>query len=707
MASLVALRAAGDQYIFSASDDNVIMKNILATHSFDGTTIDVTPLLGFIKDIMHRAYPIVSLSYHGPQVEKDGMPLIVPYIYVNGVNEMLESIALTVNKVGCEISCKCTGGGDTHATTTAIFKSLSSYSWDAKAIVTLASFAVSYGEFWLVTQLRASNPLAESLAQLKHLPDVLERGEFLKPRFNDVTSLVNAILDLTQIIIQFKELPEKYIKPDTPVLVTATTVIPTAVYWIIRSIVTSSSILMSLVGIGSRYVSTTEEAWELSTLTHKISNIYDHLKRQLDLCNKHINEKQLEKAYQDFEKSLETPQLDNSKVLGLIFTWLDGQPPLYDSSTKDRVSIDVFKKKTVLLFITDLNLPSEELAVLEQRYRDSRNDPTRPGSQYEVVWLPVVSDYSTTLWTDENQSKFEELRNKMPWFSLFHPSLLNQAVIRYIKDVWHFNQKPLLVVMDTQGKIVNTNAQHMVWIWGSEGFPFTSEREVTLWRDFTWKIELIVEPVEPKVSKWVAEGKYICLYGGDDTEWIRKFTRAFKNVVDQSGIKLEMLYVGKSNPREKVKKNIEIIEDEELSNVLPSLALIKSFWVRLESMLHSKLQNGKPSDDDSVLKDINVMLTYDGSGKGWAVISQGLDRINNVNGDLLLETIESFESWQKDAVNKGFTNALNDQLEAKKSPHHCNRLILPGTTGNVPEKVGCAECGKPMEKFILYRCCTD
>lgn len=131
---------------------------------------------------------------------------------------------------------------------------LSNYEWDAKAVISLAAFAVNYGEFWLVAQLYTANPLAKSLAHLKQLPDVLERGEALKPRFEAVTTLIKAMLELTRCIVEFKELPGQYITPETPELMTATAHIPTAVYWIIRSIVACASILINLIGMGHEYV---------------------------------------------------------------------------------------------------------------------------------------------------------------------------------------------------------------------------------------------------------------------------------------------------------------------------------------------------------------------------------------------------------------------------------------------------------------------
>ncbi|KAJ0638139.1 putative sieve element occlusion [Helianthus annuus] len=109
------------------------------------------------------------------------------------------------------ISCKCNGGGDKDATAIGILKTLSNYGWDAKAAITLAAFAVNYGEFWLVAQLYKINPLANSLGLLKQVPNILGQYESHKPWFDDVTNLVQTTLEVTHIIIELQKLSERYI----------------------------------------------------------------------------------------------------------------------------------------------------------------------------------------------------------------------------------------------------------------------------------------------------------------------------------------------------------------------------------------------------------------------------------------------------------------------------------------------------------------
>lgn len=189
-------------------------------------------------------------------------------------------------------------------------------------------------------------------------------------------------------------------------------------------------------------------------------------------------------------------------------------------------------------------------------------------------------------------------------------------------------------------------------------------------------------------------------------EWIRKFTTTLQAVAQAARAPLEMLYVGKSNPKEKVRRNIATINVEKLSNTLPELPLVWFFWVRLESMWHSKTKFRRSVENDPIMQEIATMLSFDGSDQGWAVICRG-PHMAKAKDQTIIKCLNDYDAWKTHVDEKGFVVALNDHLRQLHTPHHCNRLILPGTTGTIPERVVCAECGKPMEKFIMYRCCTD
>ena len=147
-----------------------------------------------------------------------------------------------------QLACKCSGG-DAHASTMAILNLLSNYSWDAKVVITMAAFAVNYGQYWLLAQLYTTNMLAKALALLKQLPDVMENSSSLKPQFEALNKLVKAMMDVTKCIVEFTELPSQYISQDTPAMSVAIAHFPTATYWTIKSAVACTSLIESLVSL--------------------------------------------------------------------------------------------------------------------------------------------------------------------------------------------------------------------------------------------------------------------------------------------------------------------------------------------------------------------------------------------------------------------------------------------------------------------------
>ncbi|PON40916.1 Sieve element occlusion, C-terminal [Parasponia andersonii] len=184
-------------------------------------------------------------------------------------------------------------------------------------------------------------------------------------------------------------------------------------------------------------------------------------------------------------------------------------------------------------------------------------------------------------------------------------------VIRYIKEKWNFSKKPQVVVMDTHGKIVHTNAIHMMCIWRSQAYPFSTVQEQLMWEKTSWSIDLLVDDLEPNMFTCLQEGRHICLYGGEDIEWIRKFTTIAKDKAREASIILVLLYVGRSNPNEKVEAIIETIHTENLSRTL-EWNLIWYFWMRLKSMWQSKREMPKSKNvmSDPIIEGITEMQSY-------------------------------------------------------------------------------------------------
>lgn len=133
---------------------------------------------------------------------------------------------------------KCSAGGDAHETTMMLLNTLSNYSWDAKVVLTVAAFALNYGEFFLFAPCYGKNSShAQSMALLKQLRDITEHAQSSKPKFDEIIKLVKAIIGVTKWIVDFNDLSLECPATDEPPVSIAIAYIPKATYWTIRSVV--------------------------------------------------------------------------------------------------------------------------------------------------------------------------------------------------------------------------------------------------------------------------------------------------------------------------------------------------------------------------------------------------------------------------------------------------------------------------------------
>ncbi|XP_030496787.2 protein SIEVE ELEMENT OCCLUSION B [Cannabis sativa] len=684
------------------SDETELSKRIMELHESDEHGLAVKPVLNVIDVIFHRATAdLPGFTEHSDIVKDDKANVIYS---VANLQDNVEIPARIVSAISCEILSKCSAGVDVHTITMEILNIIKHYGWDSKVLLALVAFAVTFGEFRLVLQQYSTNPLAKAVAILKQLPELLEHSGALKPKLDALYDLIKEIIDVTKKIVDFYDLPRnEYFTAESPELLAAASHIPTAVYWTIRSIVVSSTQILALTGMGIEYLT---EPWELSSLAHKLNNIKGHVVDIIERCYKFVEKQKQDEAYEYLVRIFQLTHIDNSKPLRVLFN--EDPNALYDCYNKKRIVIEDLKRKVVALFITEVDpelIRSSEYAILQQMYAEKRHSMTRSESQYEVVWVPI-----SNVWNDEKYRVFDRLKEQMEWHSVHHPSAVTPVAPRFFREKWGFVKKPMLVVIDTQGRVVHHNAIHMMCIWGSLAYPFTANREKLLWEDNAWTMDLLIDGLDPSAAEWIQQQKHVCVYGGEDIDWIRKFTRIAKEVARTSGIHLELLYVGKSKPHEKATRNIiDIIQNENLSRTL-DWNLIWYFWMRLESMWHSKgqLTTSASVKTDHVMQGIIAILSYGSSSQGWAAISRGFEGMAKGNGEHMYRGLAEHDQWRTRELEVGFVPALIEYLEKLHidAPHHCTSLILPAT-GAMPDTVACSECGRLMERYTMFRCCLD
>ncbi|CAJ1786153.1 unnamed protein product [Sphenostylis stenocarpa] len=390
--------------------------------------------------------------------------------------------------------------------------------------------------------------------------------------------------------------------------------------------------------------------------------------------------------------------------------------------TNEQDSLEVLRRKNVMLIISGLELTPVEIRFLNLAYKLFKGGPRRAPGTYEWVWIPIVDLDSD--WTEQKQKMFESVKERMNWYSVYDHSWIGKPVITFIQREWKYKNRPIIVVLDPQGEVTCLNALYMLTIWGSLAYPFTSSREEALWKEETLKLNLLISGLE--FTDWSLRGKYIFLYGGDDPDWIRRFVEEARRVATAANIPLEMVYLGKGNRAEKVEKIRSIITTEKLPTHYWSLYKIWLFWFRIQNMLFSKLQLKQihndydnddnkiheikmllcNDDDDKVMHEIKKLLSFDKQG-GWFILSH-VNRIEVTgNATTGLQTLVEYDTLWKEHVDRdGFAKAFKDHYD-KILPivSSCCKFQFSPKIERIQEALTCPECRNNMHVLTTFQCC--
>ncbi|XP_021282956.1 protein SIEVE ELEMENT OCCLUSION B-like isoform X2 [Herrania umbratica] len=567
-----------------------------------------------------------------------------------------------------ELSCNCSEGENTDATTMKLLEMLKTYSWNTKVVLALAAFTMNLGESWLLLQRGNTNSLATSVAFLRQVPEI-DRFDLLG---SEVGKLIQAIRNLASCNAKFMmKVHPWYFSKDTSPISEAKLEIIRAAYWTIHSVVQ----IASLIGRRNKSTSLSMETGKTLAirLETEVSQIHDLLMYHFKRCKEYIG-KEMEDAYQSLVKLMQRPE--GADIVEILNRFLS-------HGNMEKVDIEKLRSKHVLFLISDLDISLQEITVLNELYLK--------GEGYEVVWLPVVYGLY-------DKKKFVELKSSMKWYTDM-PAILDPAVIKYIKEVWHFIKNPFAVFLTPEGKVACQSALPMLWTWGNEAVPFTAEKVKDLWRKrYDWRLDFLVDDlIDPELRQWIVEGKLICLYGGGSIDWIREFTTGLKFVLARIGESVEMVYVGKNNDKdwtEKVIHNLRVIKSE------------RHFWARLQSMLYlyTKMRQGKTlTKDDPFMQEVMKILAYDGGDGGWALFCKGPNVIVRMDGETARAIISKHGDLETYARRHGFLEGLAYYMEEQDIPHSCV-LKLPFISSEVPGKMCCDQCGREMEMHYTYRC---
>ena len=136
--------------------------------------------------------------------------------------------------------------------------------------------------------------------------------------------------------------------------------------------------------------------------------------------------------------------------------------------------------------------------------------------QYRIIWIPIMEEWM--------QSKFENLRSKIPstWYLL--QNFKFKLGIKYIKEKWQFKNRPIVVVMSPQGNVIHPNAYYMISL-GINPLPDTKPPQP---QEEDSAGHLLFYNFNQDITTWV---KFLSSIWLHDTLYITGFVLLFRSII--------------------------------------------------------------------------------------------------------------------------------------------------------------------------------
>ncbi|XP_047160737.1 protein SIEVE ELEMENT OCCLUSION B-like [Vigna umbellata] len=583
-----------------------------------------------------------------------------------------------LKRISCQMICTGRGEQYAHQTTMLILEQLREYSWDAKAVIALAAFALEYGKFWQLVPI-PRDKLGKSLAELNGLHSIMENMQQLD-HFNN---LVKKVMEVVKCITHWKKLiTEDYNVKDVPGLTDTLHEIPVLAYWTIITLVTCTSHVDFLGDKGYRY--------DLSKFDYKLDYILKNFKEHQDKCNTQIERiKDYSKRKDIINNSTET---DIVKYLeALIVDPQDPRPVVYNVLAQKEAGIGVFKNKYVLLFISgtdNIDYETQLLISIDVKLREEPKEVEGYRKEdFSILWIPIVS-----VWDEEQRKKVENI-SEVGWFVM--KEFKFKTGIDLIKEVFNYKGNPIILLISPQGKVENPDAKQIISTWGIEGFPFRTSDHIRLTQQWNW-FWTEIKNLSSTIRELINRDCYIFIYGGTNSKWIEDFSSAVEKLKNSGTFSL-----------------VETtIESYKLGSESPKN--VPRFWITIDNMLASRkrIKKGDAEVEDSTTREIKNLLSLKQDPNGWAILTKGSHVKLLGFGDAMLRTVMDLEIWKEKLDHEvSFDVAFKDyyeKCEFKSVPKKCEHREFANYPTDILAHLPCPnkKCGHEMGvASVKYKCC--
>ncbi|KAK7268780.1 hypothetical protein RIF29_21489 [Crotalaria pallida] len=582
----------------------------------------------------------------------------------------------TLKLISCQMITTRSAANCVHQTTLWILQHLRSYSWDAKALITLAAFSLEYGSFWHLFRVPTTDLVGNSLKQLNQVQS--------RKVTDDIAELVKFIASVFQHIRQWATWSSTgdYDPEDVPSLTEAFQEIPVVVYWTIASLVASTS---SLVGFSLREYNFSDFRERLSVSALRLEENLRKCRQEIGYIDDYLARKKI------FDKPKDIVDL----LKALIYRNGTGQlnPQIYEGNVLVKTGLEVFTQKQVLLFISSLDSIDDEISLLNFIYNRLQEYPKESIKGFnkedlKILWIPIVD----VDWDENLKSKFFRLKNRIKFYVVEYFTMLPGHKIITDPERLGYIGKPIIPVFDPQGKILNKDALDLIFQWEIDAFPFREIDGYELTQKLKWLWD-ILKKVIPGLQ--IKGDRYIFIYGGTNNKWIQDFT----------------MELDQFRRNDDLKRADVIIDHYQLGKDDPNK--VPSFWIGIERKKQNKIKHQEVVDCE-IQRIANSLFCLKRDPQGWVILSKGCNVKILGHGEAMYLTLNEFQNWKNNLLEKEglFDIAFKEYYDAKlkeiSAREPCSIINVDNYASSVIATITCPNptCGRVMEvTSVNYKCC--
>ncbi|PON83310.1 Sieve element occlusion [Trema orientale] len=546
-----------------------------------------------------------------------------------------------------------------HQITESIFREISTYSWEAKAVLALGAFAMEFGHFsYLQYQIR------QSITDIAFLKSLGTLRNMTSSVFTD--SPYTQLIQIQKIIGMTMEVMDIYFQltenSGPNIIATIQQTLPIKLelvcYWITLTVVACATQLNTLTCCPCEL-----KLDYLEPYTVKIQSIHETLvaaNRYSMFCNK-------------------LPDItDVVELLKAMFSTQNNESPLLACPAQDPVKFEDLSKNKVLLLISGLNIPGPDIDRIKTHYNIIEQGSTQA---WKIVWVPIVDQCNSQV-----LEEFHAVRSKMQWWAIDAKIVAQTVGIRYIKDQqWDYDGKTTLVVLNERGQVENLDAFPLLSCVPPEaivpGPIIDFKKEEEMLQQVWLKAVVANMGVDHYVKQMENTEKYTFFYGGTDQmiqEFVTIVTSLSSSAMTSAGISIEKHCVNEQSTQ---------------------------FWNGVQH-IYMRAEYKKMV---TLTTEIQRLLSCKNM-EGWVLLCQGSRVVVVTHVTRMVHVLTGLISIHNQIQKTNFTQIIRhfyDEVIRNHGPPPCVFEIPCIGGGRKIEQKPCHDCPCGMRIRIIYECAHE